>query len=191
MLSALAGFVVALEAEHALAGFAGAGLVGMIIAAFLLGCSTAQKAFSGSEPPPAEAVAIKEPEPVTSGMQASEPVNTMVFTYKVRENLDVQVTFENETAYDAVQLGLSLLNKCQEKKYVSGVEEADFFPEFFAMVNIDTSDGLLFISEKEAVNFASMMFTEYQKKVLPPERAKSLSKLPVVDRYIIPGSEPL
>ena len=115
----------------------------------------------------------------------------LVFTYKVRENLDVQVTFENETAYDAVQLGLSLLNKCQDKRYIPGVEEAAFFPEFFAMVNIDIQDGLLFISEKEAVNFASFMFTEYQRKVLPPDRVKSLSKRPVVDQYIVPGSEPL
>jgi hypothetical protein len=103
----------------------------------------------------------------------------------------VQVTFENETACDAVQLGLSLLNKCQDNRYVPGVEEASFFPESFAMVNIDTSDGLLFISEKEAVRFASFMFTEYQRKVLPPEQVKNMSKRPVIDQYIVPGSEPL
>lgn len=161
-------------------------MIGMITAAFLFGCSTAQKAFTGKEPAKNEAVSGSDAVPAIS-----ENSSKLVFTYKVRENLDVQVTFENETAYDAVQLGLSLLNKCQDKKYIPGVEEAAFFPEFFAMVNIETRDGLLFISEKEAVGFASLMFTEYQKKVLPPEQVKKLSKRPVVDQYIVPGSEPL
>ena len=71
------------------------------------------------------------------------------------------------------------------------MEEAAFFPEFFAMLNIETSDGLPYISEKEAVAFASFMFTEYQKKVLPPEQVKKSRKRPVVDQYIVRGSEPL
>lgn len=45
--------------------------------------------------------------------------------------LDAQVTIENRSAYDAVQLGLILLNKCRIKGYVPAIEEQEFFPEFF------------------------------------------------------------
>ena len=163
----------------------------IISAAVVSGSSTAQQALTVDNPNPSDAEVAGEAEPVLSEVQTPKAVSKLIFTYKVRENLDVQVTFENETAYDAVQLGLSSLNKCQENRHVPGVEEEAFFPEFFAMVNIDTSDGLLYISEKEAVSFASVMFSEYQKKVLPPEQVKRLSRRPVVDQYIVPGDEPL
>jgi len=62
------------------------------------------------------------------------------------------------------------------------------FPKFFAMINIETRDGLLYISEKEAVTFATSMYMEYQRKVMPSERAVRIRKREVVDQYIIPSS---
>jgi hypothetical protein len=127
-------------------------------------------------------------EAVVNDLPTKAEDDKLVFTYKVRENLDVQVIFENETAYDAVQLGLSLLNKFSDKEYVPGVEEEDFFPKFFAMINVETRDGLLYISEKEAVAFATTMYLEYQRKVMPSERAVQIRKREVVDQDIIPSS---
>lgn len=152
----------------------------------IFGCSTSRKAITADDSASKDTVAASQPEPVISEIQSPKGDNNLVFTYMVRENLDIQVTFENETAYDAMQLGLSLLNKSQDKNYVPAVEEDAFFPEFFAMVNIDTSDGLLYISEKEAVRFAGIMFTEYQKKVLTSEQLKNMSERRVVDKHIIP-----
>ena len=163
-------------------------IIGILMIVIIFGCSTTQKSLTSDESTLNESVAAGQPDPVISANRPPKEGKKMVFSYMVRENLDVQVTFENETAYDAVQLGLSLLNKCQVEAYVPGVEEQTFFPEFFAMVNVDTSDGLLYISEKEAVNFASAMFIEYQNKVLPPERIKNMREPHVVDKYIVPQS---
>jgi hypothetical protein len=55
------------------------------------------------------------------------------------------------------------------------------------MVHVETRDGLLYISEKEAVSFATTMYLEYQRKVMPAERAVRIRKREVVDQYIIPG----
>lgn len=146
------------------------------------------------EQPGPDAVNDREPsrvarqEAVVNGLPSTAADEILVFTYKVRENLDVQVIFENETAYDAVQLGLSLLNKFSEKDYVPGVEEEAFFPKFFAMINVETRDGLLYISKKEAVAFATSMYLEYQRKVMQSEQAIKIRKREVVDQYIIPSS---
>ena len=107
------------------------------------------------------------------------------FSYEIRDSLDAQVTFENRKAYNAVQLGLTLLNKCRIKDYVPAVEEQDFFPEFFAMVNVDVSDGLLYISEKEAVDFSRAMFAEYQKKVTPEDHLKAMRQNQVVENFSV------
>jgi hypothetical protein len=164
-------------------------MIGIISATLsIFGCSTSKRAMTADDQASNDTVAASQPETAISEIQLPKGANNLVFTYKVRENLDVQVTFENETAYDAMQLGLTLLNKSQNNNYVPAVEEDAFFPEFFAMVNIDTSDGLLYISEKEAVNFAVIMFTQYQKKVLTPEQLKNMSERQVVDKYIVPGS---
>ena len=156
---------------------------------------SAQKALQDSQAvQPGSAVNDRElsrvalQEAVVNDLPSTAADDKLVFTYSVRENLDVQVVFENETAYDAVQLGLSLLNKFSEKDYVPGVEEEAFFPKFFAMINVEIRDGLLYISEKEAVAFATSMYMEYQRKVMPSERAVRIRKREVVDQYIIPSS---
>ena len=94
--------------------------------------------------------------------------------------------FENETAYDAAQLSLSLLDQFDKKQTVPGIEKEAFFPEYFAFVNVDNSDGLPYISEQETVAFAAAMYVEYQKKVMPPERANHIRKRHVVVQSLIP-----
>lgn len=56
------------------------------------------------------------------------------------------------------------------------------------MINVETRDGLLYISEKEAVAFATSMYLQYQRKVMPSERAVQFRKREVVDQDIIPSS---
>ncbi len=107
------------------------------------------------------------------------------FSYQIRDSLDAQVTFENRKAYNAVQLGLTLLNKCRIKDYVPAIEEQEFFPEFFAMVNINVSDGLLYISEKEAIDFSRAMYVEYQKKVTPEDHLKAMRQRQVVENFSV------
>jgi hypothetical protein len=113
---------------------------------------------------------------------SSQPLK---FSYQIRDSLDAQVTFENRKAYNAVQLGLTLLDKCRIKDYVPAIEEQEFFPEFFAMVNVNVSDGLLYISEKEAINFSKAMFAEYQKKVTPEDHLKAMRQRQVVENFSI------
>jgi len=94
--------------------------------------------------------------------------NSIHFVYSINETLSVKITLENQRTYDAIQLGLYLLQSIEEDQKIPGIENEKFFPKYFAMINIDISDGLLFISEKEAKNFVCDIYLEYQKKVVPP-----------------------
>ena len=93
---------------------------------------------------------------------------SICFIYSINETLSVKITLENQRTYDAIQLGLYLLQYMEEDEQIPGVEDEKFFPKYFAMINIEIEDGLLFISEKEAKNFVCDMYLEYQKKVVPP-----------------------
>jgi hypothetical protein len=112
----------------------------------------------------------------------------LYFTYAIRENLQVKVTLENQKAYDAVQMGLYMLQHARAKdgERVPGIEEPDFFPEFFVMINVDISDGLLLITEEEAKNFARAMYLEYQKKVVPSDYLISTRKSRLLEDIMLP-----
>jgi hypothetical protein len=66
---------------------------------------------------------------------------------------------------------------------VPAIEEEEFFPEFFAMVNINLSDGLLYILEKEAVAFSKAMFAQYQNKVTPEDHLQAMRQRQVVENF--------
>jgi hypothetical protein len=51
------------------------------------------------------------------------------------------------------------------------------------MVNVDVSDGLLYISEKEAIEFSRAMFAEYQKKVTPEDHLKARAPEPGCGKF--------
>ncbi len=126
-----------------------------------------------------------KPEAVPEATIPDSSSQPLQFSYQIRDSLDAQVTFENRKTYNAVQLGLTLLNKCRIKDYVPAIEEQEFFPEFFAMVNINVSDGLLYISEKEAIDFSRAMYAEYQKKVTPEDHLKAMRQRQVVENFSV------
>jgi hypothetical protein len=115
----------------------------------------------------------------------------LYFTYSIRETLHVKVKLENQKAYDAVQMGLYMLQHARkgEEKKVPSVEDPDFFPEFFVMINVDISDGLLLISEEEAKNFARAMYLGYQKKVVPTDYLISTRKSRLLEDIIVQKPE--
>ncbi len=99
------------------------------------------------------------------------------FTYPAQEGVEVRIVFENERAYDAVQLGLYLLAQIEKREETLRVENKDFFPKYLAVVNTDIADGLLRISEREAKAFARSTYVGYQQMVretgLLPELAET------------------
>jgi len=86
-------------------------------------------------------------------------------TYPLKEGLSLEVTFENQRAQDASQLGLFMLSKTEDREKVVSVEDAEFFPKYFAIINSNIDDGLLFISEKEARSFVQAAYLQYQSSV--------------------------
>jgi|GEM_PF-3473112 len=86
-------------------------------------------------------------------------------SYTLKEGLDLQVTFQNRKAYDAVQLGLFMLGKTGNQEAFISIEDQDFFPRYFALVNVDIDDGILYISESEASQFARAAYLQYQDNV--------------------------
>ena len=114
--------------------------------------------------------------------------NPVYFTYSIRETLHVKVTLENQKAYDAVQMGLFMLQHARDKEEekVPSIEDQAFFPEFFVMINVDISDGLLLISEEEAKNFARAMYLGYQKKVVPSDYLISTRKSRLLEDIVMP-----
>lgn len=86
------------------------------------------------------------------------------FSYPIDDKLDVMVKFECKKAVDATQLGMLLLNKAEGVEPSVRVDSPGFFPEYFAMVNVNIEDGLLYISNREAKNFVQVVYKNYQKK---------------------------
>jgi hypothetical protein len=146
-------------------------IVGIMALSLATGCSSMLNRLNSQAVPEA-----------TIPDASSQPLQ---FSYQIRDSLDAQVTFENRKAYNAVQLGLTLLNKCRIKDYVPAIEEQEFFPEFFAMVNVNVSDGLLYISEKEAIDFSRAMFVKYQNKVTPEDHLKAMRQRRVVENFSV------
>ena len=109
-----------------------------------------------------------------------EPKDVSI-TYPIDDDLEVKVVFESQKAIDATQLGLSMLSKERQFVRIVRVEDPDFFPEYFAMVNIKIEDGLLFVSNKEAENFAKIIYLQYQKKVAPADCLKKFRERRVID----------
>jgi hypothetical protein len=147
-------------------------LIGIIALSLVTGCASNSNNLKSKD-----VTELNIPDPNNESLR---------FSYQIRNSLDAQVTFENRRAYDAVQLGLTLLNKCRTKDYVPAIEDQEFFPEFFAMVNINVGDGLLYISEKEAKEFAKAMFLEYQNKVTPEDHLKAIRQRRVVENFTVP-----
>jgi hypothetical protein len=87
----------------------------------------------------------------------------LYLNYPVQEGITVQVTLENQTAYNATQLGLFIVGHLLKTEKPVSVESPDFFPKYFSMINVDIEDGLLYISEKEATDFARQSYLEYQR----------------------------
>jgi hypothetical protein len=97
-------------------------------------------------------------------------------SYPVQEGITVQITLENQTAYNATQLGLFIVGHLLKTEKPVSVESSDFFPKYFSMINVNIEDGLLYISEKEATDFARQSYLEYQRgtakvlyKTKPPQ----------------------
>lgn len=88
--------------------------------------------------------------------------------YPIRDSISIQVVLESQKAYDNIQLGLSILDNARADEDVPEMENPKFFPKYFSMVNINLDDGLLYISNAEAANFARVMYLEYQQKVITP-----------------------
>ncbi len=109
-----------------------------------------------------------------------EPTDVAI-SYPIDDDLEVKVVFESQKAIDATQLGLSMLSKERQFVRTIRVEDPDFFPEYFAMVNIKIEDGLLFVSNKEAENFAKIIYLQYQKKVAPADCLKKFRERRVID----------
>lgn len=120
--------------------------------------------------------------------QAALPANAIPVSYPVQEGLSVQVTFENQKAMDATQVGLILLSKSRGQQTAVSVEAPEFFPEYFAMVNLDIEDGLLFVSESEARHFARAAYKGYQSGVVPPEYFEDMRQ-PKVLQDILPPQQ--
>lgn len=152
--------------------------VALNVLAFLFfaitGCSTISSALH--KPSPVE----PESDSTLSGVIQGP----LQFNYPVRESLDVSITFENQRAYDAVQLGLSLLDQRKDMGNVPGIEDPEFFPDFFALVNLDITDGLLMISEVEAANFARETYLQFQKTIVPPGYLRNMRKHRIVQEIL-------
>lgn len=150
-----------------------------LLLSMVTGCSSLNNALKDINATPSEKIetAAMAAEPKT----IEGPLN---FNYPVRETLDVSITFENHKAYDAVQLGLSLLDQSKEMGDVPSIEDPDFFPDYFSLVNIDISDGLLLITEEEAANFARETYLEYQKKIVPAGYLRSMRKHRIVQEIL-------
>ncbi|MBU0755110.1 MAG: hypothetical protein KJ645_08205 [Planctomycetes bacterium] len=103
------------------------------------------------------------------------------FTYPIQEGLDVKVSFENQKTYDAAQLGLFLLATKEHQAKVTSVEASEFFPKYLTLINMDIKDGLLFISEKEATNFARASYISYQKEITSPDYLNSMKEHRVLE----------
>ncbi len=103
------------------------------------------------------------------------------YSYPIDDTLEVKVEFESMRAVNACQLGLSMLSKARDLETPIRVENSEFFPEYFAMVNVNIEDGLLYVSNLEAENFARIIFLEYQKKVAPSECLRKMRKRRVID----------
>lgn len=110
-----------------------------------------------------------------------EEPKDVAISYPIDDDLEVKIVFESQKAIDATQLGLSMLSKERQFVRIVRVEDPDFFPEYFAMVNIKIEDGLLFVSNKEAENFAKIIYLQYQKKVAPADCLKKFRERRVID----------
>lgn len=96
--------------------------------------------------------------------------------YNLKEGLDLEVSFESPKTYDASQLGLFMLSKTEQRPAVVSVEDDDFFPKYFAIINQNIDDGLLFISEEEATSFAQAAYLQYQSAVTSESNLKKYRK---------------
>jgi len=101
-------------------------------------------------------------EPPDQAITKLPPKNQV---YPLKEGLHLQVKFESDNAYDASQLGLFMMCKTEKREKVVGVEDAEFFPKYFSIINSNIDDGLLYISEKEATTFAQAAYLQYQTGV--------------------------
>lgn len=114
---------------------------------------------------------------------------TIPVEYSISDGLKVTIIFESPRAYNRTQLGLTMLNKTENKGTIVRVDEQDFFPEYFAIVNTKIDDGLLFISDEESYQFARRTFRAYQKKVTPTELLLDVSKSQLFEEIIISDRE--
>ncbi|MFH1999342.1 MAG: hypothetical protein ABIK28_06660 [Planctomycetota bacterium] len=106
--------------------------------------------------------------------------------YSLKEGLDLEVSFENRKTYDASQLGLFMLSQTEKRPSVVSVEDDDFFPKYFSIINVNIGDGLLFISEEEATGFAQAAYLQYQSAVTSESDLKKYKKTHVLTEMTPP-----
>lgn len=119
------------------------------------------------------------------------PKTRLERTYPVREELSVMVTFESGKAYDDVQMGLYILDKMLDDEKVPSIDEPNFFPKYFTMVNRDINDGMLYIDEAEGEHFSKVIYLEYQKRVLAPYLKKKMNGGRVLKSSAPPANTPV
>jgi len=100
--------------------------------------------------------------------------------YSLKEGLDLEVSFESRKSYDASQLGLFMLSQTEKRPAVVSVEDDDFFPRYFSIINVNIEDGLLYISEDEATHFAQAAYLQYQSGVTSATDLKKYKKTHVL-----------
>lgn len=110
-------------------------------------------------------------------------------TYNPGQRLQVNITFESDKAREATQLGLYMISQNEGREETLNIDDEEFFPKYFSMINTEVSDGLLYISNSEAYNFALVTYTKYQDDVTP-EAYQELRKRRILNDVILPQVAP-
>lgn len=124
-------------------------------------------------------------QPMASELPTAPSVDpTVAIHYPVNKGLDIAITFENARTCDAVQLGLLMMAHLEGLEKVPGYDDPSFFPRYFAMINTDIEESLLYISEKEATMFARAAYLGYQKSVTKADYLEDIREPRILEDII-------
>lgn len=124
--------------------------------------------------------------PLIAACASQEPVApTQTQSYNPGERLRVNITFQSEKAREATRLGLYMISQNEGREKTLNIDDEEFFPKYFSIINTEVSDGMLYISNQEAYNFALLSYTKYQDDVTP-EEYRDLRKRQILSDVILP-----